>query len=618
MASDLPAAGGAARELAPAAPEGAAAPAPTSKRPEQAPPAGLSLANLRYTLNQPAVRKTIPAIIVLLTLVLFGLMYAWMLGPSYRTLFPGMIEADQLEAMEILQTSGFRPRLDPQTGQLRVPSDRYHEARILLASRGLPKSGTPGGGIEALGEQSSMTTSQFMEQVRYTNAMEQELARSVMQIHTVQSARVHLATPRQSLFVRDRTPPSASVVITPQPGRVLSPDQVQAIVHLVSSSVPLLTPDNISVVDQLGNLLTDPVGQGAMSLSAAQLQHRMRIEETYRSRVLQVLGPILGDHNVRSQVNIDMDFTVVETTVEDYDTGNRGPRTRSEVLAEERSARLDARGVPGALANEPPDDPAFAAEGRAGEDNGEAPREGTFSSRSTRNFEIDRTLRHVRNSVGTIDRVSVAVAINERMGMNEQGERSPVPYSDLELERLTLLVQGVVGFDQGRGDQVVLVPARFEAPLTVPPIPWYENETLIGHAKWLVLVLLFVLVLLLVIRPLIKHFLAPPTGEAARQAAIEAGGVSEEDLEAVGVTENDSLDDIKKKLRQHLASRNEEAQLDTLEAIKANLTPKKSSMAAEMLDTANSYDDKVALIRMLVREDSGRVANVFKTMIKGK
>jgi flagellar M-ring protein FliF len=551
-----------------------------------------------------------------------------------------------MAAFEALQGADFAPRIDKATGQLGVAADRYHEARIFLASKGLPKSGALGG-FEALNGQSSMTTSQFMEQVRYNTALEQELARSIAQIQSVQSARVHLAKPRQSAFVRDREPATASVVVTPQPGRAIAPEQVQAIVHLVSSSVPQLAPQHVTVVDHLGNLFTQGAMPGPLSATAAQLQHRMRIEETYRARVMQVLAPVLGEANVRSQVSVELDFTEEEFTVEDFNPDGRGPLTRSEVLAEERSSRLDARGIPGALSNEPPADPAFVA--GAGQPGAAAPaaanpaaaqnpppagqgagqaaaappgaaapapdRQGTSSSRATRNYELDRVRRHVRNPVGKVERISVAVVVNERIAQGENGPAA-VPFEPAELERLGALVRGVVGFDSKRGDEVVLVPARFEAPPSPPALPWYENEPLMSAIRSGVLALIFVLVLLFVVRPVVRHFLSPPTGEAARAAALQGGEISPEQLELVDIKETDSLDDIKKKLRQHLSQRDQEANLDTLEAIKANLTPKKSSLAAEMLDTANSYDDKVALIRMLVREDSGRVANVLKGMIK--
>ena len=585
---------------------------------------------LRATFAQPAVRKVLPAIIALVALGLFLVFYLWLQAPSYRALFPGMPEAEQMAALEALQSADYLPRIDPTNGQLMVPADLYHKARIFLAARGLPQSGTAGG-LDSLSDQSSMTTSQFMEQVRYNTAMEQELARSVSQIQSIQSARVHLAKPRQSVFVRNQEPASASVIVTPKPGRAVSPEQIQAIVHLVSSSVPQLTPQHVTVVDHLGNLFTEATLQGGMNVTGAQLQHRMKVEDTYRSRIIQVLSPVVGELNVRSQVNVDMNFTEEEVTFEDFDSDGKGPRTRSEVLAEERSRNLDARGVPGALANQPPVDPAFNeipppnppanappnapanAQARAAAAADAAT--GAFSTRSTRNYEIDRVMRHVKSPLGRIDRMSVAVVINERVVTGENGLQ-PVAYTEEELKRLTSLVRGVIGFDEKRGDEVTLVPARFEPVAAMPAVPWHEDEKILDLIKLGVLVVLFLSVILFVVRPLLQHFMREPTGEAARMAAVNAGGMSPEDLDMVDIDENDSLDDIKKKLKKHLAQRNEEANLDTLEAIKANLTPKKSSLAAEMLDTANTYDDKVALIRMLVREDSGRVANVLKGMIK--
>ena len=202
-----------------------------------------------------------------------------------------------------------------------------------------------------------MTTSQLMEQVKINTALEQELARSIMQIGSVQSARVHLATPKQSVFVRDRTPPKASVVLAPYPGRAVSASQVQAIVHLVSSSVPYLAPDHVTVVDTVGKLMTESSTEQKLGLTSAQEQHKQHLEEVYRNRIQQILSPMLGEGNVRSQVNLTLDFTQSESTTEDFDNREKGPRTRSEVLAEDRSASKSAEGVPGALSNSPPPDP---------------------------------------------------------------------------------------------------------------------------------------------------------------------------------------------------------------------------------------------------------------------
>jgi len=241
--------------------------------------AGTLTQNLKVVLAQPAVRKVLPLIVMLAVLVVFGLVYAWMQATPYRPVMPGLQEADQMTAFEALKNADFKPKIDPATGQLTVPSNRYHEARILLASQGLPKTGSTG--LDALKDQSSMTTSQLMEQVKINAAMEQELARSIMQIASVQGARVHLATPKQSVFVRDRTPPKASVVISPYPGRVVSAAQVQAIVHLVSSSVPYLAPDHVTVVDNVGKLLTDSASELKLGMTAAQEQHKQQLEEVY-------------------------------------------------------------------------------------------------------------------------------------------------------------------------------------------------------------------------------------------------------------------------------------------------------------------------------------------------
>ena len=262
-----------------------------------------------------------PLIVIALALLLFGLSYVWINQPAYRPLMANMSESDQQLALDALRQAEYKPVVDPSTGQLTVPANRYHEAKIFLASKGIPKTGTTG--IDSLKDQSAMTTSQFMEQVRYTSAMEQELARTIMQIDSIQQARVHLAMPKQSVFVRDRTPPKASVIITPYAGRSVSQNQVQALVHLVASSVPLMTPENVAVVDNQGKLITDSSSAAILGLTSAESQHKQKIEDLYRQRVMQILSPIVGDNNVRSQVNMALDFTQTEVTTEEFDTSEK-------------------------------------------------------------------------------------------------------------------------------------------------------------------------------------------------------------------------------------------------------------------------------------------------------
>ncbi len=563
--------------------------------------AGGLTASAREVLQQPAVRRALPGIIVLFVLIVFGLFYAWMQATPHRPVLPGLSDADQQAAYEALKTGAYAPRIDQTTGQLTVPSDRYHEARMFLAAQGLPRSGAVG--LEALNGQSSMTTSQFMEQVKVNAAMEQELARSIMQIGTVQGARVHLATPKQSVFVRDRTPPKASVVVTPFAGRVVAPSQVQAIVHLVASSVPYMAPEHVTVVDNVGNLLTESASELKLGLTAAQSQHKAQLEEMYRSRIMQILAPVVGESNVRSQVNLVLDFTQIESTTENYDDKEKGPKTRSEVLAEDRAAVRDAAGVPGALTNQPPADPNASLNTQATPGEGQTESSNKLSSRATRNYELDRSVRYERKATGGVQRVSVAVVINEKPAPAPAEGTTPapdapktVPYTPEELARLQELVKGVIGFETARGDVVSVVPARFEEPVIVDSIPWYlQNDVHLAFKSGL-LALMFIVFMLVVVRPVLKALGVggKPKEELSDKAkAAVDGELSEEDMRMIQIGEG-----------------------ETLEEIKAKLKPKKSSISIDMLDTANTYDDKVALIRMLVAEDSGRVANVLKGMIR--
>ncbi|WP_295502622.1 flagellar basal-body MS-ring/collar protein FliF [Limnohabitans sp. Rim8] len=556
---------------------------------------------LRQVINQPSVRRVLPLIVMLIVLVMFALTYAWMSATPYRPVMPGLQEADQQAAYESLKTADFKPKIDPATGQLTVPSDRFHEARIFLASQGLPKAGATG--LDGLKDQSSMTTSQFMEQVKVNAAMEQELARSIMQIGSVQSARVHLATPKQSVFVRDRTPPKASVVLAPYPGRAVSASQVQAIVHLVSSSVPYLTPDHVTVVDNVGKLMTESATEQKLGLTSAQEQHKQQMEEVYRNRILQILTPMVGEANVRSQVNLSLDFTQTESTTEDFDNRDKGPRTRSEVLAEDRAALRSAEGIPGSLANTPPPTPTTSNATGVDANKGQSESNSTLSSRSTRNFELDRTVRHVRNASGGVMKVSVAVIVNERpvpppaegVAVDPNAPKS-VPYTPQELEQMQQVVRGVVGFDSARGDNVTVVPARFEAPAPLESMPWYLENTVQSSLSSALIAISFIVFMMIVVRPIMRSITAAKAQadeEKAKAAAMADGELSAEDMRMIQIGEGESLEEIKAKLK-----------------------PKKSSISIDMLDTANTYDDKVALIRMLVAEDSGRVANVLKGMIK--
>ncbi len=570
--------------------------------------AGGVLAPVKTWAAQPQVRKVLPYMLLAIALLLFGLAYSWINAPTYRPLLGTVLsEADQQSALEALRQAEFKPVLDPASGQITVPASRYHEARLFLASKGLPKSGPAG--LDGLKDQSAMTTSQFMEQVRYVAAMEQELARTILQIQSVQHARVHLAMPKQSAFVRDKTPPKASVVITPFAGRSVTHDQVQALIHLVSSSVPNMSSNNVTVVDHQGKLFTESSTEAALGMTAAQAQHKQKLEELYRQRVTQILSPIVGDANVRSQVNMSLDFTQTEFTSEDYDRRDKGPKTRSESLSEDKTSQKEAAGVPGSLSNTAPPTPTTTTQTTTNTPvGGDTQGTATTNSRATRNFELDRSVRHVKEATGTVDRLSVAVVINERPPIpgtkndkGEVGEPKPNPYTAEELEQMQALVRGVVGFSQERGDVVTVVQAKFEPEQVIDlSIPWYKDDAVLSNLKSALLGLLFLAFLMTVVRPAVMAALkkdepvADPALLAGPAAALADGELSEADLANIQLGEGETLEDIKAKLK-----------------------PKKSNIPLEMLDTANTYDDKVALVRMIVADDTARVASVLKNMIKG-
>jgi len=318
--------------------------------------------------------------------------------------------------------------------------------------------------------------------------------------------------------------------------------------------------------------------------------------------------PIAGESNVTSQVNLSLDFSQTEVTTEDYDTREKGPKTRSEVLSEDRSTLKDAGGVPGALSNTPPPAPSATPVTAAGATKAGDERN-NVTARSTRNYELDRSVRHVKSATGTVERLSVAVVIKERAPLvqpkDDKGvapEPQPNPYKPEEIERMQSLVRSVVGFNEARGDVITVIPARFEPePVIDLSVAWYKDEAIMDQIKSGVLGLVFVIFLLLVVRPAVMHMLGREQAEKDAAAALEMakamplgdGELSPEDMNAIQLGEG-----------------------ETLEQLKAKLKPKKSNISMEMLDTANSYDDKVALVRMIVAEDSARVASVLKNMIK--
>lgn len=466
----------------------------------------------------------------------------WSWTPNYGVLFGALAEQDAASVMDALRQSGYAPKLDETTGAILVPAQEVRAARIKLAAMGLPKGVSAG--FEALDKKNTFGVSQFMEKARYQRALEIELARTVQNLSSVQSARVHLAVPRQSVFVRNRQKARASVVVNLYPGRVLEPGQVDAIVHMVASSVPNLETDNVTVVDQKGDLLTKGERDREMAQSNTQFEYTRRVEQDYVDRIQGILGPLVGNEALRAQVAADIDFTVTEQTQELYnpDTGV----LRSSQATEENSTGVTESGVPGALSNQPPaagSAPETLAQGAAG-----ATTEVPSSSRrrEIRNYEVDKTISHTRYANGSLRRLSVAVVVDDKVITGEDGSITRLERTPEELARMTELVKKAVGFDAERGDSVNVmnssfVPTADAEPLPEPPI--WEQAWLQDLLKKLLGALLVLVLIFGVLKPVMRSLAAPKgkelvlaEGEGGAPDEGAAEGMAEDTLSLTGKT----------------------------------------------------------------------------------
>ena len=588
-----------------------------------------SLPAVQQFFAQPAVKRSMPAAIAIFAFLALLLFWATLSSKEMRSVSTGMDSADIQLAYEALVAGNYDAEIDVVTGQILVESNKYQEAKIFLASQGLPRSATDGG-VASLSDDSSMTTSQFMEQVRYQGAMEKELAASIARIGTIETARVHLAAPKQSVFVRDRQPAKASVIVTPFPGRVVDQSQVQSIVHLVSSSVPYLALEDVTVVDHFGNLLTKSGTDMSSSPVANNAQFVAQREAELASRLRQLLSPVLGQESMRVAVNLELDFTEVESTLEQYfDAETDSPEIRSEVLTEDTQTGLKAaEGIPGALSNVPPDEPEIIEESEELAQQQAETQTTSSRSQTTRNYELDKEVRYTKQMSGVFLSLSAAVIVDEQALKNLATRRLlGVPAAavgiedgvltedfaatsavaadissaelaeamDFEIERFRQLVIGAIPYSEDRGDTLSITAAPFfREEVSQSPIQWYQDQQFLTWGKHGMTVTALLAFLLIVVRPLLRAYL-PDTDTVSEELmeALADGELSEADRKAL--EDGESLDEIKAKLK-----------------------PKKSSISADMLDTANSYDDKVAVVRLLVAEDAGRVANVLKKMIDAK
>ena len=544
---------------------------------------GGAISELRRMANQPAVQRALPAAAAILVAFIGLVAYLVLQQPSRTTLYASLPESEKSKILDALTNSGVNATIDPTTGDVMVPVSDYHESKMKLAAQGLPTS-VPGG-YDTLGD-IQMGTSRSVETMRLKQSQEIELARSISEIDYVTSARVHLAIPEKSVFVRDTAPVTASVFIQLLEGRSLGATQVKAITHLVSSSVPGLNETNVTIVDQYGKLLSNPIDDPESIMSNSQLQHRIRLENIYRSRVISIVTPIVGAGNVSAQINLELDFTLSEETEEIVDPEQSVLRSEQNTL--DKTTDGKAKGIPGALSNTPP----MAAELKNSPQTATAGESVLSSSSSNvRNYEISRKVLTKKNPSGGITKIQAAVLVRETITINQDGEEIS-SISDATKARITALVQDVIGFNEDRGDSLTVSSSPFVATLEGVNQPWYELDWIQKGLTQAIMVILLGIVTFGVLRPLVNRIIVP----------IDAGRPGE----PISGTDDDEVDLDKVTVQEG----------ETLEDIKAKLKPKKQTISAEMLDTANTYDDKVAVIRMIVSDEAGRVSNVFKTMMK--
>ena len=544
---------------------------------------GGAISELRRMANQPAVKRAMPAVAAIAVVFVGLIAYMIFQQPSRTTLYASLPESEKSKILDALMNSGIDATIDPTTGDVMVPVPDYHESKMKLAAQGLPTS-VPGG-YDTLGE-IQMGTSRSVESMKLKQSQEIELARSISEIDYVTSARVHLAIPEKSVFVRDTAPVTASVFVQLLEGRSLDATQVKAITHLVSSSVPGLNEANVTIVDQFGKLLSNPIDDPESILSNAQLQHRVRLENIYRSRVVSIVTPIVGAGNVSAQINLELDFTLSEETEEIVDPEQSVLRSEQNTLDTTTDGK--AKGIPGALSNTPP----MAAELKSSPEAATAGENVLSSSSSNvRNYEISRKVLTKKNPSGGITKIQAAVLVRETFTTNEDGvEVSSL--SDATKKRITSLVKDVIGYNEDRGDSLTVSSSPFVSELEGVAVPWYELDWIQKALSQGIMVILLGIVTFGVLRPLVNRIIVP----------IDAGRPGE----PISGTDDDEVDLDKVTVQEG----------ETLEDIKAKLKPKKQTISAEMLDTANTYDDKVAVIRMIVSDEAGRVSNVFKTMMK--
>jgi flagellar M-ring protein FliF len=471
--------------------------------------------------NKLALLIGVPILIAILTSALL-----WTRDATYKVLFSNIGDADGGAIIASLNQMNIPYRHSESGNAILVPMDKVHDVRLKLASQGLPKGSIVG--FELL-ENQKLGITQFQEQINFQRGLEGELARSISTLAGVQTARVHLAIPKPSIFLRDQQKPTASVVITLAGGRYLDKTQIQGIVHLVASSVPDLSAKSVSIVDQAGNLLTNNEG-GQQQTEASQLNYIQTLENSYAKRLMSILTPIFGADNVRATVTADVDFAQVESTEENYKPN--GDPTRATMRSQQSSESStpnpsNPQGVPGTLTNQPPGAATapIAANPQTGVP-GQTPANANASPASTRkeatiNYEVDKTVKVVKSQIGNIKRISAAVVINNKTIVTAKGETKSIPLTQEETTQINELVKEAIGFNKERGDTINIVNQMFTKK-EEKPIEIWQNPEFLDLIKATALPLGVALIAALLIFGIFKPLLKAPEKDEGPELLPEA------------------------------------------------------------------------------------------------
>lgn len=522
--------------------------------------------------------------------------WMWSQKAEYRVLFSNFSDRDGGAIVASLQQMNVPYKYSEGGTAILVPENMVHDARLKLAAQGLPKGGNVG--FELM-ENQKLGISQFLEQVNFQRALEGELARSIQSLSAVQAARVHLALPKASVFVRDQQKPTASVVLSLYTARMLDAQQVSAIVHLVASSVPELSPKAVTIVDQNGNLLSDTTKQPANGLDPTQLKYVQDLQQDIVKRVESIIAPIVGPGNVRAEATADVDFSRSEQAAETYKPNQSADTAavRSKQSSESQNGNASSSGIPGALTNQPPapatapitNPPAAAGQAANGAAAPAATSSGTSHKDSTINYEVDKTVRYVQQPMGGVKRLTVAVVVNYKRTVDQTGKIIMKPLTEAERNQISDLVKEAMGYNKERGDSLNVVNTQFSSDVE-PELPLWKQPDMIELAKQIGKYVLLAAVLLYlyfgVLRPIIWKLSGREEREAQARAEAEAKAAAEA---AAAMYDPDNPDAV----------------------VELSGEP-------EELDARAEYKQNLEIVKQLAKSDPKLVASIVKAWVNNE